>query len=81
MIYYSKRYWGLPVLFRFYGSALPRALPAAIIAAIITVTLQVTVSDEIRRKWRHPYPYQIFTFVAGFLLVFRCAFTATTGWT
>jgi hypothetical protein len=73
MIYYSKKFSGLLVLFRFYGSALPRALPTAAVSAALAAALQLTVADSTREKWHHPYPYQAFAFITGFMLVFRCA--------
>lgn len=39
MILYGKAWWGIPLLFRVYGSALPRAQPFAIIAVVENVLL------------------------------------------
>jgi hypothetical protein len=61
------------ILFRLYGSALPRACVVGVLAGVLAGVLQATVADEIREKWRHPYPYQAFAFVLGFMLIIRCA--------
>lgn len=34
MILYGKKYWGVPLLFRIYGSSLPRAQPFAWLALL-----------------------------------------------
>lgn len=43
MILYSKEYYGLGLLKRVYGSAIPRALPAAIISMIWTIIIRVFI--------------------------------------
>jgi len=40
MILYGKAFWGIPLLFRVYGSALPRAQPFAILAAVECIILR-----------------------------------------
>ena len=75
MIRYSKKYWGLHVLFRMYGSAFPRALPFSIASAALAGALAGFFPTS--TSWdlfKHPYPFQTFAFVAGFMIVFRCAF-------
>ncbi|CAD7699638.1 unnamed protein product [Ostreobium quekettii] len=81
MILYSKNYWGLPLLWRIYGSAFPRTLPFALVSGVITLILEWTVAEDkdgvpstARRWWEHPYPYQTFAFIVGFMLVFRSNF-------
>eukprot|EP00892_Ulva_mutabilis_P004192 jgi/Ulvmu1/2144/UM129_0003.1 len=72
MIRYSKKYWGLHVLFRMYGSAFPRALPfslsSAAIAGLLAAFFPTSTTWEL---FKHPYPFQTFAFVAGFMIVFR----------
>jgi hypothetical protein len=75
MIRYSKSYWSIRTLFSrtsWYGSALPRALPFALASAAITAVAHAFLDDAMKEQWRHPYPYQAFAFVVGFMLVFRC---------
>ncbi|CAG9463404.1 unnamed protein product [Pedinophyceae sp. YPF-701] len=71
MITYSKVAWGLGLLRKVYGSAFPRALPVAFISAMVTLVLHLTCRDYLRDMWVHPYPYSTFSWVVGFLLVFR----------
>jgi hypothetical protein len=71
MIRYSKQYWGLLTLTRWYGSAFPRALPFSIPAATLAALLRVFYTKHLEGAWIHPYPFQTFAFVAGFMLVFR----------
>ena len=72
MITYSKTSWGLHLLLRIYGSAFPRSLIFSIISTSITVALYVTKERQLYDDWRHPYPYHIFAFIVGFIVVFRC---------
>ena len=74
----STRGWaqGLLTLLRWYGSAFPRALPFSTFSALLAGLLQAFASAELRRLWLHPYPYQSFAFIAGFMIVFRCALCA-----
>eukprot|EP00210_Caulerpa_lentillifera_P008077 g7712.t1 len=88
MIVYDKRHWGLPLLFRIYGSAFPRCLPFAILSGTITLVLELTVGkaanfedeSEARSWWRHPYPFQTYAFIVGFMLVFRSNFGYSRFW-
>jgi hypothetical protein len=73
MIRYSKSYWGLCTLTRWYGSAFPRALPFSLSSGLLAGLLQGFWGDTLRGQWVHPYPYQSFAFIAGFMIVFRCA--------
>ena len=72
MITYNKIGWGLPLLFRLYGSAFPRSFPPAAISAGITVLFYLTLETSDRSWWRHPYPFQIFAYIVGFIVIFRC---------
>lgn len=78
MIRYSKKYWGLHVLFRMYGSAFPRALPFSLASAALAGFLAFFFPTS--TTWdlfSHPYPFQTFAFIAGFMVVFRCALTTS----
>ena len=72
MIRYSKQYWGVLTLARWYGSAFPRALPFSLLSAAIAGCLQAFYAEALRAEWTHPYPFQAFAFIAGFMIVFRC---------
>lgn len=85
---YDKRHWGLPLLFRLYGSALPRCFPFALISGTLTLILELTVGkaanfedeSEARTWWKHPYPFQTYAFIVGFMLVFRSNFGYSRFW-
>jgi hypothetical protein len=72
MIVYDKVLWGHPLLFRLYGSALPRVMPVAILAALYCGLLSYYLSDHLAQLWTNPYAYNAFAFGVGFILVFRC---------
>eukprot|EP01023_Acetabularia_acetabulum_P020213 TRINITY_DN20429_c0_g2_i1.p1 TRINITY_DN20429_c0_g2~~TRINITY_DN20429_c0_g2_i1.p1 ORF type:complete len:458 (+),score=86.68 TRINITY_DN20429_c0_g2_i1:226-1599(+) len=89
MIIYHKRFWGLQLLTRLYGSAFPRALPFALLSTAITLLLKLLADpiDDGHKNhrfegddqwllelWNHPYPYQAFAFVVGFIIIFRSNF-------
>lgn len=71
MITYSKTSWGLHLLLRVYGSAFPRSLPFSAISTGICAALYVAKKEQVYDDWRHPYPYQAFAFIVGFIVVFR----------
>jgi predicted membrane chloride channel (bestrophin family) len=73
MIHYPKRYWGLPLLFRAFGSPFPRTIPFAILSVALTVALQLAKEWKLvmMQAFGHPYPFQVYAFVIGFLAVFR----------
>lgn len=73
MITYSKTTWGLHLLVRVYGSAFPRSIIFSGISSAITMALYVTKRPQLLSDWRHPYPYQIFAVIVGFIVVFRWA--------
>jgi hypothetical protein len=72
MIRYSKEYWGILTLFAWYGSAFPRALPFSLLASAVAGLIYELMPDGLENIWRHPYLYQTFAFVVGFMIVFRC---------
>eukprot|EP00210_Caulerpa_lentillifera_P008030 g7667.t1 len=90
MIVYHKRLWGLPLLCRFYGSALPRCLPLALMSGALTLVLELTAGEDANSHaptqseedpwWWHPYPFQTFAFIVGFMLVFRSNFGYARYW-
>ena len=75
MITYSKSFLGLPLLLRWAGSPVPRALPFPVLCTLVTVYLHHNdvSKDALAGILVHPYPYQVFCFVLGFSLMFRCA--------
>lgn len=73
MIRYSKDLWGLLTVTRLYGSAFPRALPFSLFSGVLAGLIQSFANKDFRELWLHPYPYQSFAFIAGFMIVFRCA--------
>lgn len=72
MIRYDKRFWGVCTLSRWYGSAFPRALPFSLVAAAAAGLLQHFWAERAADIWKHPYPFQTFAFIVGFMIVFRC---------
>lgn len=85
MITYSKGCGGIWLLFHFAGCA----WPAGIIPGIISATIGLIVSqledfdDTVRDKKEfvdHPYPFQFFAFIVGFVMVFRTNFAYQRYW-
>lgn len=72
MITYKKGIWGHHVLFRMYGSAFPRAMPHACISAGIAATLSALFQTTGWKLFDNSYIIQMFFFIAGFMVVFRC---------
>eukprot|EP00878_Enallax_costatus_P042731 GHUV01050188.1.p1 GENE.GHUV01050188.1~~GHUV01050188.1.p1 ORF type:complete len:455 (+),score=154.01 GHUV01050188.1:390-1754(+) len=70
MIIYSKTLWGLPLLTRIYGSALPRALAPAVFSGLITMIL-LLMGDRVQHLWENPFAYQPFVLIVSFVLTFR----------
>ena len=80
MITYNKIGWGLPLLFRMYGSAFPRSFPFAALRAALTALFYLTIQTPDEGWWRHPYPYQIFAYIVGFIVIFRSNFGYQRYW-
>lgn len=59
------------LLFKVYGSAFPRALPFSLLSALLAGLLRAYASEAVDSQLRHPYPYQAFAFIVGFMIVFR----------
>lgn len=72
MILYTKRFYGLSLLLQMFGSAIPRALPFALAGGIVAFVLRVYCSEYLDHTWKHPFPFQSISFIAGFLVTFRC---------
>lgn len=76
MLHYDPRsYGGLPIIFQLVGSVYPKVTPQACFAAAVTLALKIAEDEDIvaiQDVFDHNYAYQIYTFILGFLLVFRC---------
>ena len=72
MIRYDKGWWGLKTFGKMYGSAFPKALMFSLSASALAGVLSYFFSKELDEAFIHPYPFQTFAFVAGFMVVFRC---------
>lgn len=73
MITYDKAWWGNRVLFRAYGSAFPRAMPCACLSAVIAATVSALCDTTDWHLFKNSYPLQLFFFIVGFMVIFRCA--------
>ena len=73
MIHYAKRHWGLPLILLVHGSPFPRTIPFAVLSVCITIALQASedLKSDIAKAFGHPYPFQVYAFVIGFLVVLR----------
>ena len=79
---------GLELLFRGYGSGVPRALPFGIVAAVYVALLEsyqddwAGGTDEMGDLglFAHPYPYAVVAFITGFGLIFRLNFSHQRYW-
>jgi len=77
MIEYNQRSrGGLALIFQLAGSVYPRVAPFAFLSCAICLTLKAITYwsdfEHFNHIFKHPYVYQIYTFVLGFILVFRC---------
>ena len=83
MILYRKVCGGICLVFRPSGAVL-RAFVPGTLAAAWGVCLELWARDllgaDLKHAFHHPYPYQIFTLVFGFLLVFRTNFAYHRYW-
>lgn len=66
----SKTLWGVPLLTRIYGSALPRAIAPAVISGLITMIL-LLLGERVQQLWDNPFAYQPFVLIVSFVLTFR----------
>ena len=81
MIIYRKSWLGLGLMRRMVGSALPRALPPALLSTMICLLLETCVPSAILEGFfLHPYPFQVFSYIVAFALVFRTNTAHTRYW-
>mmetsp|Transcript_525 Transcript_525/g.1408 ORF Transcript_525/g.1408 Transcript_525/m.1408 type:complete len:608 (+) Transcript_525:132-1955(+) len=85
MIVYSKRLGGLPLLFRITGTAWPAGILPALVSVAMCFALgyDPEVDDLVTDKskfMQHPYPFQLYAFIIGFLIVFRTNFAYQRYW-
>lgn len=80
MIEYDKSWYGFGLLFKVYGSPFPRALPFAILATIGALNVNLLWGEALPLEWRHPFAYSTFSFVVGFMLIFRTNFGYQRYW-
>lgn len=85
MIIYDQRSCaGLPLLFQLTGSIYPRVVPHICLASGIVLALKGvdhwTDIDDFNSIFDHPYVYQIYTFVLGFVMVFRSSLAYSRFW-
>ncbi|GAQ85495.1 hypothetical protein KFL_002380080 [Klebsormidium nitens] len=80
MIVYKKGVGGINLLFRIYGSPLPRAFPLALPSALLAIFLDLFAKNEVRGWFLHPLPFGIFASVVGFVLVFRINLSHARYW-
>jgi len=84
ILYDQRRCGGLPLIFQLSGSIYPRVLPHVLLSSSIVLTLkaisQWTDFDEFDSIFDHPYVYQIYTFVLGFVMVFRSSLAYSRFW-
>jgi len=84
MIQYDQRYcFSIGIIWDLRGSVYFNVLPYALFGAIEVVVLKGLnhfyewKADEI---FEHPYVYQVYTFVLGFVIVFRCNLAYNRFW-
>lgn len=85
MITYRKGCNGIPLLFRFVGTAWPAGIVPGLVSACIGTVLgqvhdvDVVVSDPTKFMDNH-YPFQLFAYLVGFVMVFRTNFAYQRYW-
>mmetsp|Transcript_117287 Transcript_117287/g.190858 ORF Transcript_117287/g.190858 Transcript_117287/m.190858 type:complete len:440 (-) Transcript_117287:271-1590(-) len=85
MIRYNKTWNGIFILFRYAGTAWPHGILPGCIAAGISIGLSKweDADKEIRQRESfisHPYAFQLFAYLLGFLMVFRTNFAYARYW-
>lgn len=85
MIRYRKTCCGLFLLFRIAGTAWPYGVFPGLLASGISIALSLWVDadTEIRNREQfidHPYAFQLFAYLLGFLMVFRTNFAYQRYW-
>eukprot|EP00747_Dinoflagellata_sp_TGD_P197282 gnl/TRDRNA2_/TRDRNA2_68475_c0_seq1.p1 gnl/TRDRNA2_/TRDRNA2_68475_c0~~gnl/TRDRNA2_/TRDRNA2_68475_c0_seq1.p1 ORF type:complete len:399 (+),score=68.38 gnl/TRDRNA2_/TRDRNA2_68475_c0_seq1:167-1363(+) len=85
MIHYNKGYAGLALVFRLVGTTWPHGIVPGMLSASIGLVLSLledvneVISDE-DRFVKNPYPFQLFAYLVGFVLVFRTNFGYQRYW-
>mmetsp|Transcript_140729 Transcript_140729/g.392256 ORF Transcript_140729/g.392256 Transcript_140729/m.392256 type:complete len:429 (-) Transcript_140729:103-1389(-) len=85
MITYKKGYAGIFLLLRFAGTSWPHGILPGLLSACFGLVLSfaqdmnafISDGDEF---WLNPYPYQLFAYLVGFVLVFRTNFGYSRYW-
>jgi len=76
MIEYDQRSCGgLQLIFKAKGSVYVAVLPYALFSAVSVYVLKSLAQwgdSDFTHIFNHPYVYQVYTFVLGFVIVFRC---------
>mmetsp|Transcript_119756 Transcript_119756/g.382262 ORF Transcript_119756/g.382262 Transcript_119756/m.382262 type:complete len:546 (-) Transcript_119756:286-1923(-) len=84
MMLYSKRWGGFPLIFRIHGTSWPYGVFPGLVAVAFSLGLGYSPLDEHMRKrsefMEHPYPFQLYAFVVGNLVVFRTNFAYQRYW-
>lgn len=85
MIRYKKTWCGADIIFRLAGTSWPSGvLPGAIAAGIsICLSYWESVDDRISDRpsfVSHPYAFQLFAYMLGFLMIFRTNFAYARYW-
>mmetsp|Transcript_49524 Transcript_49524/g.105923 ORF Transcript_49524/g.105923 Transcript_49524/m.105923 type:complete len:431 (+) Transcript_49524:57-1349(+) len=85
MIVYKKGYWGFFILLHFAGTSWPAGIVPGLFSAIMgfvlskVAAIDETVSDK-ERFLNNPYPFQLFAYLVGFVMVFRTNFAYQRYW-
>lgn len=85
MILYSKDWGGCALLFQLRGTSWPHAIFPALISTCLGVIIGVlsdfnTLVETKELFMVHPYPFQLYAFIVGFLIVFRTNFAYQRYW-
>ena len=59
------------LMFRKTGSALPAAMQTGLISCLLSMVLDRLPDSYLENMLGHPYPFQPFAYICGFVLVFR----------
>jgi len=85
MLTYSKGWGGLFLVLRFAGTSWPHGIMPGLLSACLGLALglvreldDVIVDEDAFVK--NPYPYQLFAYLVGFVLIFRTNFGYTRYW-
>ncbi|KAL1504525.1 hypothetical protein AB1Y20_010927 [Prymnesium parvum] len=72
MLWYRKSWLGGAILCRCIGSTLPEVVLPATISALIAVVVEVFAPPGLAESvFIHPYPFQVYSYIVAFALVFR----------